>query len=315
MKFNIKNTFKLVVRSFQAFFESNPFRHSAAIAYYTIFSLPGIAIIAVIIAGSFYERETVRNELLNQVTLLMGSNSANQIEMLMNKALFSEESIVMKIVGIVTLLISTTTVFASLQQSVNDIWHIKPKPDKEVFKFIWNRFLSLAMVASIGFLLLVSLMADTLMAILKDVVLSSFTDSSYYLIWALNISISLVLVTFIFALIYKVLPDAQVKWKHVWTGAMVTTGLFIAGKFLIGYYLSSSSLGDAYGAAGSLVALLTWVYYSVLIVLYGAQFTFTYNQMKGRNILPNKEAVAVKVQELEEGHTSLTKIDEDEKEI
>ncbi|MEQ8573899.1 MAG: YihY/virulence factor BrkB family protein [Fulvivirga sp.] len=223
--------------SFTEFFSQNPFRHSAAIAYYTIFSLPGMAIIAVLVASSFYEREAVRSELLTQVSLLMGSNSAQQVEILMSKAFFSEESILMKIVGIVTLLISATTVFASLQDSINTIWNIRPKPKKEILKFLFNRLLSLAMVASIGFLLLVSLMADTLMAIFKDALSNLIADSSYYLIWIINTGVSLAAITIIFALIFKVLPDAQVKWKHVWTGAMATTMLFILGNILLNIYL------------------------------------------------------------------------------
>lgn len=315
MQGQLKKTWELVKMSFTEFFSQNPFRHSAAIAYYTIFSLPGMAIIAVLVASSFYEREAVRSELLTQVSLLMGSNSAQQVEILMSKAFFSEESILMKIVGIVTLLISATTVFASLQDSINTIWNIRPKPKKEILKFLFNRLLSLAMVASIGFLLLVSLMADTLMAIFKDALSNLIADSSYYLIWVINTGVSLAAITIIFALIFKVLPDAQVKWKHVWTGAMVTTMLFILGKYLIGYYLSSSDLGDAYGAAGSLVALLSWVYYSVVILLYGAQFTFTYNQLKGRNILPNAGSVAIVIEEIDKGNESITNIKRNENKV
>lgn len=315
MQTQLKKTWELVKMSFTEFFSQNPFRHSAAIAYYTIFSLPGMAIIAVLVASSFYEREAVRSELLTQVSLLMGSNSAQQVEILMSKAFFSEESILMKIVGIVTLLISATTVFASLQDSINTIWNIRPKPKKEILKFLFNRLLSLAMVASIGFLLLVSLMADTLMAIFKDALSNLIADSSYYLIWVINTGVSLAAITIIFALIFKVLPDAQVKWKHVWTGAMATTMLFILGKYLIGYYLSSSDLGDAYGAAGSLVALLSWVYYSVVILLYGAQFTFTYNQLKGRSILPNEGSVAIVIEEIDKGNESVTNIKSNENKV
>lgn len=306
---NLKQVWELIRKSVTSFFDHNPFRHSAAIAYYTIFSLPGMAIIAVMIASSFYEREAVRSELLTQISLLMGSNSADQVEVLMSKAFFSRETVFMQIVGIVTLLISATTVFASLQDSLNTIWKIRPKPKKEVFKFLFNRLLSLAMIASLGFLLLVSLMADTLLAIVKESVSFLSTDSSYYLIWLANISISLVIVTFIFALMFKVLPDAQIAWKNVWIGAIVTMVLFIGGKFLIGYYLSSSSLSDAYGAAGSLVAMLAWVYYSVMILLYGAQFTFTYNELKGRKIMPKSGAVAIKIEEIEKDNESVTDVD------
>ncbi len=309
MQVNLQFIWRLIKKSFISFFSHNPFRHSAAIAYYTIFSLPGMAIIAVMVAGSFYEREAVRTELLNQVGLLMGSSSAEQVKILMSKAFFTNESLIMELVGVITLLISATTVFVSLQDSINTIWHIRPKPRKEVFKFLINRLLSLAMIASIGFLLLVSLMADTLIAILKDTMSFLIADSSYYFIWVLNIGLSLAIITFVFALIFKVLPDAKILWKHVWLGAIVTTALFVGGKFLIGYYLSSSSLGDAYGAASSLVALLAWVYYSVLILLYGAQFTFTYNQLKGRKIAPNKEAVSIVIEEIEKGHQPVTKFD------
>lgn len=305
MKASLKNIWKLIKSSFSSFGENNPLQHSAAIAYYTIFSLPGMALIAVMVASSFYEREMVREELLNQASLLMGKFSANQIEELMSKALLSGESFVMKLVGIVTLLVSATTVFVSLQESFNNIWRVRPKPKRGVIKFLFNRLISLAMVASIGFLLLVSLTADTLIAIFKDVISDYLAETSYYIIWFLNTGLSVVIITFIFALLFKILPDAQIKWRHVWVGSIVTTILFILGKYLIGFYLSSSNVLDVYGAAGSLVALLAWVYYSVLIVLYGAQFTVSYNEFKGEIVLPNDEAVQIKVQEIEEEDTSL----------
>lgn len=298
----LRKAWKIISKSFDDFFDTNPFMHSAAIAFYTIFSLPGIAIISVMVASRFYEKDAVREQLLNQVTLLMSSSSAEQIEQVMSQAFFSNESLLLKIIGIATLVISTTTVFASLQQSVNTFWRIKPKPKKarkEVVSFVWNRFLSLAMVACIGFLILVSLMADTLLAILREYLSDIFSITSYNFMWVLNTIISLALIAFVFALLFKVLPDVKVKWHHVRVGAFVTTALFVGGKFLIGYYLSKSNLGDAYGAAGSLVALLTWVYYSALIVLYGAQFTYTYNLVLGRKIIPNKEAVAFKIEQVE----------------
>lgn len=301
-----KDNWKVIKSSLGSFAENNPFQHSAAIAFYTIFSLPGMALIAVLIASSFYERDVVREELLNQVSLLMGTSSANQVEALMNKALVSNDSFVMKLIGAGTLLVSTTTVFVSLQDSFNSIWKIRPKPKRGIVKFLFNRLLSLALVASIGFLLLVSLTADTLLAIFKDVMSYFLEESSYYIIWLLNTGFSLVVITFIFAALFKVLPDAQIKWRHVWVGAMVTTVLFIIGKYLIGFYLGSSSLTDVYGAAGSLVALLAWVYYSVLIVLYGTQFTMTYNSIKGEKIKPNEEAVVLNINEVEEKGATLT---------
>ena len=301
---------KIIKQSFQDFFPQNPFRHCAAIAYYTVFSLPGMAIIAVMVAGSFYEQDAVRTELLNQVRLLMGSSSSEQIQELMNKAVLAADSIVLKVIGIGTLVISATTVFASFQDSINAIWHIRPKPEKQIFNFLLNRLLSLAMIVSIGFLLLVSLMADTLIAILGDAVAILFTDLSLVLVMTINFLFSFTIITLVFMAIFKVLPDAQVRWGHVWKGAIITAVLFIGGKFIIGFYLSQSQIGDAYGAAGSLVALLTWVYYSVLIVLYGAQFTFTYNKLMGNTILPDKDAVAIRVEEIESKNKSVTEMDD-----
>lgn len=306
----LKHWWVIVRDSFKRFFNDNPFRYSATIAYYAIFSMPGIAILTVMVAGQFYEYDEVRNELINQVRLFMGQGSAEQVKLLMSKAYFSADSAAMKIIGAVSLVFSATTVFSSLQDSINSIWRIKPKPRKEILKFAVNRLLSLAMIVSIGFLMLISLMADTLIAILKQAISDYMQDVTLYLAQLINLSITLVIVTFVFAAIFKVLPDAQIRWRDVWAGAIVTTILFIIGKFLIGFYLGNTNMGDAYGAAGSLVVLLSWVYYSVVILLFGAQFTFVYNKENGRAIRPNKEAVAIRIEEVERGREAVTRMKE-----
>jgi membrane protein len=303
-----KEWWSILKDTFKEFIEKDTLRHCAAIAYYTIFSMPGIAIISVLVAGSFYEDEVVRNEMLKQVRLLMGNSSAEQVEELMGQAVISGDSIIMKIVGVVTLVISTTTVFASLQSSLNTIWNIKPQPKKEILKFLFTRLLSLAMVASLGFLILVSLLADTLLAILNQAISGYMMGASYYLVWGINLIISMAVIAFVFALIFKVLPNAKLKWRDVWVGAIVTTILFMIGKNLIGLYLGTSNLGDAYGAAGSLVALLAWVYYSVLILLFGAEFTFIYNQHKGNKIMPNDNAVTIKTEKVETSNKPVTDV-------
>jgi membrane protein len=207
----------------------------------------------------------------------------------------------MKIVGAVALVISATTVFISLQDSLNFIWRIRPKPKTFILRFLISRLLSLAMVVSIGFLILVSLMADTLIALLRYTINDYLPAFSYYIILTINILFSLGIILLVFASIYKVLPDAQIKWKDVWIGAIVTTVFFTGGKYLISYYLTTSSVTDAYGAAGSLVILLLWVYYSVLILFFGAQFTFVYTKHKGRMIRPDKDAVSIRIEEIERG--------------
>lgn len=302
-----KNIYWVTIKeTVKKFIEDNPFRHSAAIAYYAIFSLPGIAMISVAIASSFYSQEVVRAELLNQVTLLMGKSSAEQVGALMDKTLVDGKSLIMKIVSVVTLVISATTVLISLQDSLNSIWKIKPVPKKAVVGILLKRVLSLAMIASVGFLVLVSLMADTLVAIIKFTLDDYLSSYSYYIIWVVNAIVTFSIFTSIFAVIYKILPDANIKWGDVKLGAIVTTVLFVSGKYLIGYYLSHSDLSDTYGAAGSLVVLLAWVYYSVLILIFGAQFTFVYNKERGRTIRPNKGAVAIEIIEVKEYGKAVT---------
>ncbi len=310
-KLNIKDWWSILVDTSKKFIAENPFRYSAAIGYYTIFSLPGIAILSVMVAGAFYEQDTVHDQLITQIQLLMGPSSAEQVEQLMKQAeISSDDSLLIRIVGILAIMFSATTVFVSLQDSINAIWKIKPKPKKGLVKFVVNRLLSLAMIASIGFLILVSLMADTVLSVLQGFISSHFSDLGLIFAYVVNTLLSIVIVVFVFGLIYKVLPDADLKWKHVWVGAVVTAVFFIGGKFLIGFYLGQTNVGDTYGAAGSLVALLSWVYYSVLILLFGAQFTFVYNKKRGHRILPNDSAVAIKIEEIEADENSLTDIED-----
>ena len=291
----LKSWWKVIVDTITKFFDENSFQDSAAIAFYTIFSLPGIAIISVMIAsGFFYGDEEVKSELLKQVTLLMGDSGAKQIERIIQAQLFSGESVFMKIVGFGALFFSATTVMISLQDSLNKIWHIKPKPKKKFLKFVFNRLLSLAFVSSLGFIILVSLALDTLVALLKAHIYEQFVSYSAYFIVAINFIFAEIVAVIVFASIYKLLPDLQIRWRDVWLGAIVTTILFTIGKYLISYYLSTNNFDDAYGAAASLVALLAWVYYSMLILFFGAQFTYVYTKYKGRKYAPGKDAVVVK---------------------
>jgi membrane protein len=295
----LKLWWKIIKKTGAKFIEENPFQYSAAIAYFTIISLPGIAMLTVLIAGSFYEDQEVRTQLINQVNLLVGKSSAEQVEVMMEQDMYSTDSLFMKIFGIATLVFSAKTVFISLQNSMNSIWKIKPKPKREIVKFLLDRLLSLAMIISIGFLMLVSLTADTLIAVFQKFISDYLADYSYYLIWAINVALSLAMVTPIFAALFKVLPDAHIRWGNVWVGAIVTTLLFTAGKFLISFYLSTGNVGSAYGAASSLVALLAWVYFSVLLVIFGVQFTYVYTQQMGHEIKPTKGAVAISIEEKE----------------
>ncbi len=297
---NLKMWGKVFSKAGQKFIEENSFLYSAGIAFYTIFSLPGIALITVFIASSFiYEDNEVKNELLRQVSLMIGQSSADQVEALLERDIFTNDPVWVKSLGIIVLFISTTSVFISLQNSLNSIWRIKPKPKKMILTFLLNRLVSLAMVVSIGFVLMVSLMMDTLIAVLRNIIQNFIGDISFYVVMIANYTFSVIVTILVFASIYKVLPDAKIKWRDVWVGAIATTIFFMIGKFLIAIYLDNSELDDAYGAAGSLVALLSWVYYSVLILIFGAQFTYTFINVRGRKIRPQKGAVKVDLVEVE----------------
>lgn len=290
---------RVIKRTFKQFFNSDFGTYSASIAFYTIFSLPAVLLITLFVASRFYEQEFVRDELINQFSGLIGSQSAGEIDRILENAALDSSGVFAKVLGIGTLIFSATTVFMSLQLSLNKIWRIKPKPERGILKFLVNRVLSFAMVMSLGFLLLVSLVIDTVLVVFQSILQQWVADYQLYVLTILNILIAFGFVTLIFAMIFKVLPDAQIRWKDVWIGAIITAVLFSFGKYLIGFYLGNSSFNSAYGAAGSLVIVLVWVYYSTIIVLLGAEFTVAYVQEMGRNIRPRKDAVKIKVIEME----------------
>ena len=273
---------------------------ASSIAFYTIFSMPAILIIALSIGSAFYEKNHVQDELLIQVSRLVGRESAKEIELILSNATLDKTNTVAKIAGVITLIFSATTVFISLQSSLNKIWGIKPKPRNGIIKFTMNRLLSLAMVASIGFVLLVSLVIDALLMLFQEMLSHVLEGTTLYILNFINIIISLGFITVVFGLMFKVLPDARIKWRDVWVGSIVTMVLFTTGKFLIGFYLGNSSFNSAYGAAGSLVIILVWIYYSTTIFLFGAELTAVYTEESGSRIEPYSTAVRVRLKEFEE---------------
>ena len=292
-------TWQVVKKTFQEFLRNDSFTYASSIAYYTIFSLPAILIISLSIGSAFYEHSLVQQQLVQEAGKLIGVESAREIEKMVIHANYDTSGKLARVIGIITLAVSATSVFLSLQSSLNNMWGIKPKPVKGLIRFITNRLLSLAMVISLGFLLLVSLVIDTVLAFFQQRLIILMKGLALQLISGVNVMISLMLATVIFGLIFKVLPDARIKWRDVWVGALVTTILFTVGKFLIGFYLGNSSFNSAYGAAGSLVLILVWIYYSTVIMLYGAQLTSVYAAESGRAIEPDRHAVRMKIVEIE----------------
>lgn len=298
MKF-LRKTWEILRQTVVNFFQDDSFSYASSIAFYTIFSLPAILIISLSVGATVYERDVVQDELINQISRLIGPSSAAEMEKILVNAALDSTGTLARIVGIATLIFSATTVFVSLQTSLNKIWGIKPKPERGFVKYLLDRLLSLAMVISIGFLLLVSLIVDAVLVILQKTLSRILEGWTLYIVTAANILISLALITVIFAMLFKVLPDAKIKWRDVWVGALVTTFLFTIGKFLIGFYLGSSSVNSAYGAAGSLVIILIWVYYSTVIFLFGAELTSVYTEKIGSSIRPYHHAVKFQMVEVE----------------
>ncbi len=268
--------------------------YSSSIAFYLIFSLPAILVISISIAGAVYEDEVARTALIEQFETFFGAQSAEAIDKVLTNINEEHNSLLARIVGFITLIFSATTVFAALQDGINKVWGVKSKSEKSVYNFFKNRLISLAMAVSIGFLLLVTLVIDASLSLFDEQFISVYSEQKYYLAAGINLIISVVVTTTVFACLFKVIPEAEVKWKNVWMGAFITTFLFGVGKYLITFYLNTSSFGSVYGASGSLVVLLTWIFYSSMMVMFGAQFTAVYSEEIEGGIKPTENSVLIK---------------------
>ena len=276
-------------------------RLSAALAFFTIFALPGLLIIIIWFSDLFYGRGIVEGSLYTQIEGFVGHTAALDIQNTIRNATQSSGGRFATIVGLAALIIGATSVFDEIQSSVNSIWRLKTKPRKGFgfLKMLFNRLLSFSMIITLGFILLVSLVINGGMDLLMDKLMKDYPQLTVILVYSLNIIITYFISAFIFAVIFKVLPDARVQWKHVRIGAFVTAFLFMAGKFIISYYLGHNRMTSAYGAAGSVIVVLLWVYYSSMILYFGAAFTHSYVVHKGSRIYPNSYAVWVQQIEVE----------------
>lgn len=295
----LKNLWKIIRQSGSDFIDDRVMKLSAALAYYTIFSLPGLLIIIIWVSDLFYGQEAIEGTVYTQISGLVGSDAALQIQDTIKNATLSYQSGFAKIVGFITLIFGATSVFNEIQDSINLIWHLKAKPRKGWLKLIVNRLLSFSIILSLGFILLVSLIVNAVMDVLIHKLTSVFPESQVILAYTVNIGLSFIITSLLFGLIFKVLPDAKISWKHVRAGAFTTAFLFMVGKLLIGYYLGQNKLSTAYGAAGYVIIILLWVYYSAVILYFGAIFTRSYAIHTGSHIYPNKYAVWTKEVEVE----------------
>lgn len=267
-------------------------RMSAALAYYTVFSIAPTLILVISLAAIFYGRAAIEGTIYDNINSFVGSDAALQIQSLIKSATISSQSNVFASgASIVALLIGATSVFGEIQDSINYIWSLKAKPKRGWLKILFNRLLSFSIIVSLSFILLASLIVSTVLDVFVERLIQLFPGVKVYLAYSVNLFITLFVITILFSIIFKVLPDAKIKWRDVITGAITTAILFMLGKFAIGFYLGTRNIGNTYGAAGSIILILLWVYYSAIILYIGAAFTKNYAHYKGRRIYPNDYAV------------------------
>lgn len=272
----LKRLFSYLKESYLEWQGDDAFRQSAVIAYYSIFSLPGLIIIIVNVAGIFYEQSKVRGEITNQISSIIGPESAQQVQTILENSTQQGSSTIAIIAGIATLIFGATGLFYQLQLSLNTVWDVEANPKAGIKKIVIDRATSLGMILAIGFLMIVSLLLTALIGVLRDWISEMLPPFLLYVFYFANEIVALGIITVLFALIYKILPDVQLIWKTVWIGAFVTALLFTLGKFALGLYFGQTDPASAFGAAGSLILILLWVNYSGLIFLFGAEFTKIY---------------------------------------
>jgi len=304
-KLTLKGIWKILKASVEGFMEDKIPKLSGALAYYTVFSMAPLLLLIISLCGLFLGQEAVEGKVYAALSGFMGNDTAAQLQEIIRHASLSGKGTVAFTVGIVTLLIGATTVFAEIQDSINTIWRIKPKPKKGWLKMLQNRFLSFSVIISLGFIMLVSLALSSVIDAFFEGLQAKFPDIAVIVFYIFNQIITLMVTTLIFGVVFKVLPDARIRWKDVMAGSVVTALLFMLGKFGISFYISQSDIGSTYGTAGSLVILLLWTYYSSIILYFGAEFTKAYALQYGAEIHPAEYAVTTREVVVEEGKKSV----------
>lgn len=285
--------FKIFKQAGKEWMDKDPFRESAVIAYYSIFSIPGLFVVIITVAGYFFGRDAVNEHVINQVSSAIGGETGDQILEIIQKQEneTKKTSVWGAIIGIATLLIGATGVFAQFQKSLNNIWEVKPDTSKSgILQLLKIRLFSFGLIISIAFLLIISLLISTMLTAFGDWLAGKFSEAFLVLVTALNFIISFAILTFLFALMLKIFPDAKIRWKDVWIGSAVTTLLFIIGKYALSLYFGKADPASAFGAAGSIILILLWVSYSSMIVFFGAEFTRQYANVHSGGAKPSNHA-------------------------
>ena len=302
---NDRSVLGVLKESVSDFMEDDCTTMAAALSYYTIFSLPPLLVLLLMLLGAVLDPQDVQGAMEQQISALMGPTGAEQVRTILEHAQRpGSGGVIATVLGVVGLLLGATGVFGQLQAALDKVWEVGPDPDQGVKGFILKRVFSLGMVLGLGFVLLVSLVLSTLISAFGDT-FARFLPGwlSEPFLFAVDLAFSVGIITLLFAAIFKVMPDARVAWHDVWVGAFFTSVLFAIGKFVLGLYLGSSNPGEAFGAAGALALMLVWIYYTSMIVLFGAEFTEAWAKRRGHGVVPERGAVRV-VREVRRGTPS-----------
>jgi membrane protein len=282
---------------FKEFSADNILKYSASLAYYTVFSIAPLLIIITTLSGIFFGNEAVKGEVYNQLNGLVGSVAALQIQDTIKQIHLTGNNFFKSVVSIIVLLIGATSIFGEVQDSLNKIWGLRVKTKKTWWKLILTRLLSFSLILSICFIIIVSLILNIIVSSFGNFLNRYIHNFNVYFVEAMDIILSFIVSSFLFSLMFKILPDAKIRWKDVLFGGFITAIFFTLGKLAIGYYLGKSNLTTLYGAAGSIIIIMLWVYYSSIILYLGAEFTKVHANLYGRKIQPNEYAELVIRQE------------------
>lgn len=290
----------LLKKSFKKYVKDDPIRLAGTTAFFLVIAIAPITIMLTTVAGTLISKSTIKEKVVMEAKSAFGKQGQDFVlNVIENAETQKKQSIIPFIIGIVTILVLSTTLFSVVQNSINYVWRVRPKPERKAMKILIDRGLSFGMILGIGVLILITLIFDTGLAILSNFIGEDFPTLALWVIKVLNVILSLGIATVVFALIYKFLPDAKISWKVTWMGAWITSFLFTAGKYLIGILLKSSGVGDLYGTASSFIILLLWLFYSSLIFYFGAEITQQYAAQYSITIEPKEQAVSFEINETE----------------
>jgi membrane protein len=297
-----KQLWKVLLASFTGFSKDNGLKLSASLAYYTVFSIAPLLIIVISVAGLVFGQDAATERLYPEIVRYVGKTPAAQIQDALKHLALSGKSGIAVVIGVVTLLLGASSIFIEIQDSLNIIWRVKAKPKSGWMQLLKNRFVSFSLIISLGFLLLASLIINLIISALKDQIQHFFPGIDSFtkvFVQVLNLGITLVVITTLFGIIFKFLPDVKIKWRDVRSGAVFTAILFMIGQYLISLYIQYTAQGSAYGAAGSIIVILVWIYYTSAILYIGAEFTQVFAEASGSHIEPADYAVHVQQTEVE----------------